>query len=295
MAEDVIAAGGSGSTEPAQATTQPLQGSEQLTRSERGRRSAYRNRFVAVYFGLAIVLGTAVGALAVALRSPDATTAKPAKPVFRPATSGELGATDLASNVQRNYRRVGGAALVDIVATRNTLQNGNLGLLRVRYQVVQPVDSAKDRDSRLVVPTDALQYSLCGTDAQCAIPGTPSVARLALLRREGLELAIRSFQNDPKVDNVVVFVGPVPPPQGSSFEGYALMFSRGSIEHDDPALLTRPLATTLPGAGSKITANQLTQDQVVRIGELTRPYLYLYRYQLLGGRDAAMYLQPATA
>ena len=35
-----------------------------------------------------------------------------------------------------------------------------------------------------------------------------------------------------------------------------------------------------------------TQAKLVRIDELTRPYLYLHRHQLIGGRDVLMQLQP---
>ena len=45
----------------------PVVVAPEQTRAERARSSAYRNRFVLVYFVLAIVLGSAIGALAVGL------------------------------------------------------------------------------------------------------------------------------------------------------------------------------------------------------------------------------------
>ena len=286
MAEDVIRAGGA--VDPAESPAQ----AREPSRAERARHSAYRGRFILVYFGLALVLGSAVGALVVGLTSSDTKTTKPEARAFTPETSGEPGAIDLAANVQRTYRLADGAPLVEILASRNTLQDGNLGYLRVRYQVIEPADQEKSRDSQIIRANDAIQFSLCGHGAACAIPGTASVARAALIRRQGLELALRTLTDDSRVDNVVVFLRPVPPPQGSAFEGYVLMFSRGLINRNDPALLTRPLGVTLPGLGSKITPAQLTQDQILQIDELTRPYLYLFRYQLIGGHDAVMDLQP---
>jgi len=264
------------------------------TRSDRARKSAFRGRFVAVYFVLAIVVGVAIGGLAVTLSSPKKHTAKPASQVFTSSASGELGAIELADNVQRSYRGNDGAPFADIVATRNTLQDGNLGLLRVRYQVIQPGDASSDRDSRILVPDDAIQYSLCGSGSNCQIPGTATALRGALLRREALELAVRTFQHDAAVDNVVVFLRPFQPPQGTSFEGYALMLSRNQVQRDEPSLLTDPITKTLPGAGTKMTQNLITAEQGRKIDELTRPHLYLYRYQLIGGRDALMELQPAA-
>ena len=267
---------------------------EQSSRKDKARRSGYRGRFVLVYFGLAIVVGVAIGALVVVLASPEKHEAKPAQ-VFSPSIRGEVGAIELATNIQRTYRGTGDTPFVDIVATRNTLQDGNLGLLRVRYQVIQPADASKDRDSRILAPDDAIQYSLCGSGTNCSIPGTATQLRGALLRREALELGIRTFQNDQSVDNVVVFLRPFQPPDGSGYEGYALMLNRNMLMGNDPELLTRPIESTLPGIGSKMTQERMTPAAARKVEELTKPHLYLYRYQLIGGRDALMELQPVNA
>lgn len=169
------------------APTEPEAPATKPTRSEKARRSGYRGRFVLVYFGLAIVVGVAIGAIVVVLGSPETHEAKPAQ-VFSPSITGEIGAIELATNIQRTYRGAGDTPFVDIVATRNTLQDGNLGLLRVRYQVIQPADASQDHDSRILAPDDAIQYSLCGSGTNCTIPGTANQLRGALLRREALEL-----------------------------------------------------------------------------------------------------------
>jgi hypothetical protein len=88
-----------------------------------------------------------------------------------------------------------------------------------------------------------------------------------------------------------VFLRPVTPEQG--WEGYNLVYDRAQLNHLEPGLLTRPLAATLPGGAKPVTATDLTPADVKRIEKLTRPYLY--RYQLLGGRDALMQLQPAKS
>ena len=212
---------------------------------------------------------------------------------FTPSQAGELGAIQLAEDVQRKYRNTNGTELVGVVASRNTLQDGNLGLIRVRYQYIQPFDSSASEDSKVVTPTSAIQYSLCGTSPQCVIPGKASVTRFALLRRQGLELAVRTFQNDSSVDNVAVFLRPVAPEQG--WEGYALVFGRAELNRNEPGLISQALPLTLPGTAKTIAPNQLDTKQVAQIEKLTRPYLYQFRYQLLGGRDALMQLQPAKA
>ena len=57
-------------------------------------------------------------------------------------------------------------------------------------------------------------------------------------------------------------------------------------------MLSKPIRETLPGLGSTLTPAQITEDQIARIDELTRPYLYLFRYQVIGGHDAVLDLQP---
>lgn len=266
---------------------------EGRSRAERARSAAYKRRFVAMYFALALVVGVSVGAFVVALSQTDHAAAPRAASEFTPSRAGELGAVELAEAVQRKYRRANGDELVGIVASRNTLQDGNLGLIRVRYQYIQPSDSSEQRDSKLIAPDSAIQYSLCGANPACAIPGTASPTRFALLRREGLELAVRTLQNDSTVDNVAVFLRPVAAP--ASWEGYALVFDRAELNRDEPGLLSRPASETFPGSSKTITPAQLKKAQIDGIDRLTRPYLFLFRYQLLGGRDALMQLQPAKS
>jgi hypothetical protein len=264
------------------------------SRADRARHAAYRSRGASVYVGLAIVAVLGLAALVVAVtRSSDTAASTTTASEFTPTQAGELGAIQLAEAVQRKYRLANGNELVGVVASRNTLQDGNLGLVRVAYQLVQPFDAQKDGDSKVVRPVNAIQYSLCGANAGCTIPGKASHQRFALLKRQGLELALRTFQNDPGVDNVSVFLRPVTPEQG--WEGYNLVYDRAQLNHLEPGLLTRPLGATLPGGAKPVTATDLTPADVKRIEKLTRPYLYLYRYQLLGGRDALMQLQPAKS
>jgi hypothetical protein len=270
----------------------PTETSESVPREERARLSGYRRRFGVVYVVLALVTGVAVGALIVeALRDPSPTEATPTGATqFRPSEPGELGAMQIADQTQRNYRLPNGDELVNVVASRNTLQDGNLGYLHVRYQIIRPADGTKDKDSVLVLPDDAIQYSLCGAGRSCAIPGTASADRGLLVRRMGLELALRTMKFDPSVDNVTVFLGPIPPPAG--VDAVLMMFRRDVIENANPGLLSQPISKILPRAGSRIEPGQMAPDVARRVDQLTRSNLYYGVYQLLGGRDALLQLQP---
>lgn len=263
------------------------------SRADRARLSAFRSRFAAVYLVLAVVAGAAIGSFVVLLMSPGEDTAAPASRPIGTAKTGEAGAIDIADQVQRLYRRIDGTELVHVVASRNTLQDGNGGFLRVRFQYIQPGDASEERDSLPVKVDDAIQYSLCGSGAQCGIPGSANLERGTLLRREALELAVRTLQRDGNVENVAVFLRPFAPPEGSNFEGVVYVFNRSFINRNDPGLLSRSIGEILPGAGQRMTPARITEGEFNRINELTQPYLYLYRYQLLGGRDVLMQLQPS--
>ncbi len=261
-------------------------------REDRARKSSYSRRFAVIYVVLALVTGVAVGALIVeALRDPAPTeTAPKGVTQVSPSEPGELGAMQIADQVQRNYRLPTGDELVNVVASRNTLQDGNLGFLHVRYQIIRPADGYKDKDSLLVQPDDAIQYSLCGVGQGCSIPGTASADRGILVRRMGLELALRTMKFDPSVDNVTVFLGPIPPPAG--VDGVVLLFRRNVLEAQNPGLLTQPLSRTLPGSETLIQPGQMPSAVARRVDQLTRSNLYYGVYQLVGGRDALLQLQP---
>ncbi|HEX5012511.1 MAG TPA: hypothetical protein VFV72_00020 [Candidatus Limnocylindrales bacterium] len=267
--------------------------SQKASREDRARKSSYNRRFAVIYVVLALVTGVAVGALIVeALRDPASSEAVPTGstaqlPVSEP---GELGAMQIADQVQHNYRLPNGDELVNVVASRNTLQDGNLGYLRVRFQVIRPGDGFKDKDSLLVQPDDAIQYSLCGAGQRCAIPGTASADRGILVRRMGLELALRTLKFDPSVDNVTVFLGPIPPPAG--VDAVVLMYRRNVLENQNPGLLSQPISRTLPGAERRIEPGLMPADVARRVDQLTRSNLYYGVYQLIGGRDALLQLQP---
>jgi hypothetical protein len=258
-------------------------------RRDQARMAAYRSRFALVYVGLALVAGIAAGAFLVTV-----TRDKPAdEPVSIPSSllatneRGEIAAQDLAEAVQRSYRLPTNEPLVNVIASRNSLQDGELGYLRVRYQLIRPVDATFDEDSRPVVLDNAIQYSLCGVERNCAIPGEASAERLMLLRRMGAELALRTLRLDDSVDNVTIFLRPVQPPGNA--DSYVLLFERDQLEQN---LLSKPLGDVLPGIGVQLVPGQMTQAQQTKVDELTRRNLYVGIYQLLGGRDALLQLQP---
>ena len=260
-------------------------------REDRARKSSYSRRFAVIYMVLALVTGIAVGAFIVVALRDDGSAPPAAEPAarFQPTEPGELGAMQIAEQVQRSYRLPNGDELANVVAIRNTLQDGHLGYLRVRYQLFRPADGVEEKDTKVEIPRDAIQYSLCGFGQGCVIPGTATAERGLLVRRMGLELALRTLTFDPAVDNVTVFLRPMP---ADGSDGVVLVFRRDVLDRLTPGLLSQPLERTLPGAGSQIQPGQMRQDIARRVDQLTRPHLYYGVYQLLGGRDALLQLQP---
>jgi hypothetical protein len=89
-----------------------------------------------------------------------------------------------------------------------------------------------------------------------------------------------------------VSLRPFAAPQG--WEGVALMFDRAAMSRNSPNLLKQPLTRTLPGFGRTLTPVDLKPNDITKINELTQPYLFVYRYQTIGGRDAVLQLEPPS-
>ena len=101
---------------------------------------------------------------------------------------------------------------------------------------------------------NTIAYNLCGIGGKnCAIGiGTPSSARLLLLRREALELALYTFKYVHGVENVVAILPPGP------------LGSRPATPDQEPAHHEHGLqqagrhrrAVRAPGAGSPCSASR---------------------------------------
>lgn len=260
-------------------------------RSERARTSGYRSRFALFYIVLAVTGGVAAGAfMVITLRDPPTNPAAAPAGAAAASQSGELAAIEFASQVQRRYRLANGEKLVSVIASRNTIQDGDLGYIRVNYQLIRPGDALDERDSQVVPVDDAIQFSLCGAEARCTIPGEATPETGLMLRQIGLELALRTLQHDPKVNNVTVFLRPIEPPPNT--DGYVLVFRRDALKRSDPDVLIKPLDEIIPGISSEIFPGTMTRIQQRTVEELTQPNLYVGIYQLIGGRDALLQLQP---
>ena len=219
----------------------------------------------------AVLVGFAIGAILVAVAvavSSGGRTTHSSQPWsnWTPPDSGTLGARDIADHVAPFYRisSVDQLAVVTVVnlqsaaasaAQAAAAANGTTPPASSGLQVaVHPNPSAS---SISLLSGNTIAYNLCGIGAKnCAIGvGTPSRARLLLLRREALELALYTFKYERSVDNVVAILPPGHPTQTSALTktlpttdttnkplDMAVLFVRQELA----PLLSSPLSATLP-------------------------------------------------
>jgi hypothetical protein len=167
---------------------------------------------------------------------------------WSPPDGGLAGAQEIADFVAPYYRATPGQQLA--VVTTVNLNDPNHPL-----QVVVPAAGS----SGSLVPLQAnstIVYNLCGEGStDCAIGvGQPSAARLLLLKREALELALYTFKYIPGTNTMVAIlppgrsgdcVGLCPKPAGSQKPTrvqLALAFDRSELQ----PWLDHPLRSTLP-------------------------------------------------
>jgi hypothetical protein len=216
-----------------------------------GRRDTpHATKFLAVS---AALVGFAIGALAVAgviLARGSRSSSGEAWSSWAPQDGGVAGEREIAAAVSPLYRAAPAVQLaVDTVRNDASATGGASG------QQVAVRDPGTGSLGGLGGTTAV--YNLCGFGPSCAIStGTPSAARLLLLRREALELALYTFHYIGGVDNVLAVLPPshatttaslTPTPSSKPVNStttldMAVLFQRSALGH----YLKQPLRDTLP-------------------------------------------------
>jgi hypothetical protein len=263
------------------------------TRAERARRVAYRNRFGALYFVLAIVAGAGIGAFLVLVSqgSPDAA---PAWSSWSPTGSTERREAQIATHVSAPYRLPSGTQLAAVTysgpptAVMNT-PDGSASSFRIQAIAIRPDTTGGQADAGDIETIDAastVMYTLCGLGNSCSIAeGKPTVARHQLLRREALELALYSFAYLNGVDSVLVLL----PPRSDGQAATSVLLRRSDVE----PLLKQPLAQTLPDTSTPTVGTIPSEEQRV-IDSTTLSRLYSYGYVQAQDGSPVMVLTPAV-
>lgn len=201
--------------------------------------------------GLYALLGLGVAALisAVALSvSGRESTSAGDWSAWSPTTGGLSGAQQIADFIAPYYRATPAEQLA--VVTTVNLNDPNHPL-----QVVVPGGSGATSSLVPLPANSTIVYNLCGEgSSDCSIGvGSPSSARLLLLKREALELALYTFKYISGADTVVAILPPgragcvglcpKPPDQsGTTKVDLALAFDHSELQ----PWLDRPLRSALP-------------------------------------------------
>jgi hypothetical protein len=245
----------------------PLPGAVRVSSERGGRRlsSPHSGKFRAA---LALLIGLAIGAVAVAvavLATGSRGGSSAPWSAWKPTDSGKLGASEIADHVAPLYR-ISGTNQLAVVTVTNLGNSSSAAAASVAgagpggsgstgLQIAVRPDPSSSTLSLLSGHTIA--YNLCGVgSSNCSIgAGTPSTDRLLLLRREALELALYTFKYVRGTDNVVAILPPghttqactglCPKPNQRATTkplNMALLFLHDELR----PWLSQPLAATLP-------------------------------------------------
>jgi hypothetical protein len=226
--------------------------------AHRPRFSPHSHKFIAVTAALVgIAVGAIVIAVVVALHShrPAATQQWSQ---WSPPDQGVAGEREIAAEVSPFYRASPASQLVVVTAQNINSSAGNSNATGSSSGGLQIAVRDPSTGSLSAIQGNTAVYNLCGLGPSCAIAtGTPSAARLLLLRREALELSLYTLKYINGVDNVVSILPPgrttaqakltsKPPKSGSTASSspidLAVVFQRDGLKR----YLSKPLSYTLP-------------------------------------------------
>ncbi len=215
------------------------------------RASVHNTRFVVAYLLIMVVFAGVVAAFAYMIGRSD----NESWSSFKPKGQGLARGTAIANHVAPRYRQAG-RQLAAIEAQPPVAGNNVIDALAIARDTTQGVGGGY---LSVEPATNTLLYVFCGQGQDCSMPGTPTVERGRLLRRQSLELALYTFKYMDDIDSVVTLL----PPRGSVVP--AVWLRRRALEEQ----LDKPLSKTLPGPppyteGSLIDGQQveaLTADR----------------------------------
>jgi hypothetical protein len=272
------------------AADHPLAGPVARGSSAGGRAATapHSHKFLAV---TATLLGIAIAAVGVATaivltaRNPGPQAAWSS---WSPPDGGVAGERDIANEVAPFYRASLATQLV-VVTVQNISSNSATG--------TQIAFRDPNSGSLSALSGRSAVFNLCGLGPNCAIAtGAPSAARLLLLRREALELALYTFRYVGGVDNVVAILPPgrtmstasltpKPPSPGKTETSapldVAVVFQRQGLQH----FVSRPLRMTLPETLPPTVSEMPNAPEAELVSVITGQSLF--RQQVVQAQDGS--------
>lgn len=248
--------------------------------------------------GLYALLGLGVAALisAAALSVSGRVSTGPGDwSAWSPTTGGLSGAQQIADFVAPYYRATPAEQLA--VVTTVNLNDPNHPL-----QVVVPSGSGATSSLVPLPANSTIVYNLCGEgSSDCSIGvGSPSSARLLLLKREALELALYTFKYISGADTVVAILPPgragcvglcpKPPDQASTTKvDLALAFDHSELQ----PWLDRPLRSALPEPLPPTVSQMERAPEAELVSVITAHGLFQEREEQAQDGSSVVVLSPA--
>jgi hypothetical protein len=281
--------------------------------SERSRsRAPHAAGFRALTAGL---IGLAVAAIVVAVVIASggrggAAGSSAAWSDWAPPDGGNLGARDIADHIAPGYRLSAVDQLAVVTVVNLTDQtSAAAAAAATTTEATSPtglqvaIKPSPTSSSVSLLPGKTIGFNLCGIAGQnCAIGiDSPSSARLLLLRREALELALYTFKYIGGTDNVVAILPPgrteqtsaltkTPPSSNASTRpvNIAVLFSRPELS----LLLKQPLAEALPEAVPPQVSQINTAPEAGLVAQVTANGLFASRLEQAQDGSSLIVLDP---
>jgi hypothetical protein len=253
------------------------------------------------FLAMIALFGLGIAAIAVAITilvdNPGSTGSGPAWSAWSPPDSGLAGERDIANEVSPYYR-ASPANQLAVVTVHNLSDSGANTELALRDPTAGTLSA---------ISGNSAVYTMCGLGPSCAIStGIPSQARLLLLRREALELALYTFKYMSGINNVVAILPPgrtqptaqlsnKPPAPGNIATttpvDLAVVFQRAGLQH----FLSQPLRYTLPEQIPPTVTQMPSAPEAELVSVVTAQALFTQ--QLIQSQDGSsvLVLQPQPA
>jgi hypothetical protein len=278
-------------------TPLPRAGSLSRGRYAGGEPSPHSRKFLIATVALSVVAIAAIAVSLSVLLSPSSHTTEAAWSAWSPPDSGLAGERDIANEISPLYRASPASQLV-LATVHNLSDTGTTTELALR----DPTSG-----SLSAISGTSAVYTMCGLGPSCSIStGAPSQARLLLLRREALELALYTFKYINGVDNVVAILPPgtsqqtsrlttTPPAPGKTSKtipvDLAVVFQKQGLQH----FLTQPLRDTLPEQLPPTIGEMASAPEAELVSFITGQAMFTQ--QLIQGQDGSsvLVLSPAPA
>jgi hypothetical protein len=263
--------------------------------------SPHAPRFRAV---LAVLFGVAVVAIAIAVvvasqgNSRNSVVGTANWSSWTPDSSGSRGISEIAQHVAPYYR-VSAAQQLDVITPLQLSQTTAAGTTNGSGITVAVNEGTSTKNQSLgLLNGRTVAYNVCGLGAKdCELAGAASTNRMLLLRREGLELALYTFEYIADSQNVVVVLPPghTVTSTGKSEKGVTvtLLFVRKELQ----PLLNVRLSRTLgqyPPELSQLTLWSKTEEAGL-VDQITADGLFTSQVESLqvGGNALVLTALPA--